>query len=164
MRCAIPHPCIDSSASVLKISRSSVPCSKSEVAAIFPSTSECSSLLSNVKERFLIGWPILRSLIALSGMTNAQPSTTHLPSLILFTYPNQRIVISTEAAHAFCERRSGEIRFSTGAPRSNSFHCPYYRRNLFFAFSAQKTHVKPPNHLTHDYTTTSAWHFSYPQP
>jgi hypothetical protein len=27
--------------------------------------------------------------------------------------PTQRIVISTEAAHALCEQRSGEIRFST---------------------------------------------------
>src|SRR6266576_304455 len=51
MRCAIPHPCIDSSASVLKISKSSVPCSKSEVAAIFPSTfdNRMLLLLSNVK-------------------------------------------------------------------------------------------------------------------
>jgi hypothetical protein len=31
-------------------------------------------------------------------------------------------------------------------------------------FSAQKSHVKPPNHLTHCQPTTSAWHFSYSQP
>src|SRR6266851_596444 len=49
MRCAIPHPCIDSSASVLKISRSSVPCSKSEVAAIFPSTFDNRMLLPPVE-------------------------------------------------------------------------------------------------------------------
>ena len=36
--------------------------------------------------------------------------------------------------------------------------------NLFFAFSAQKTHVKPQNHLSHSQSTTSAWHFSYTQP
>ena len=29
-------------------------------------------------------------------------------------------------------------------------------------FSAQKSHVKPLNHLTHSQPTTSAWHFSYP--
>src|SRR6266705_2592640 len=51
MRCAIPHPCIDSSASVLSINRSSVPCNKSEVAAIFPSIfdNRMHPLLSNVK-------------------------------------------------------------------------------------------------------------------
>jgi hypothetical protein len=29
------------------------------------------------------------------------------------------------------------------------------------AFSAQKTHVKPQNHLTHYSPITYAWHFSY---
>jgi hypothetical protein len=31
-------------------------------------------------------------------------------------------------------------------------------------FSAQNSHVKPLNHLTHYHPTTSAWHFSYAQP
>jgi hypothetical protein len=31
-------------------------------------------------------------------------------------------------------------------------------------FSAQKTHVKPQNHLTLLQTATSAWHFSSTQP
>jgi hypothetical protein len=31
------------------------------------------------------------------------------------------------------------------------------------AISAQKSHVKPQNHLTHYPTATSAWHVSYPQ-
>jgi hypothetical protein len=31
------------------------------------------------------------------------------------------------------------------------------------SFSAQKSHVKPQNPLTHYPTTTSEWHFSYPQ-
>jgi large-conductance mechanosensitive channel len=31
-------------------------------------------------------------------------------------------------------------------------------------YSAQKSHVKSKKHLTHCHTTTSAWHFSYPQP
>ena len=35
---------------------------------------------------------------------------------------------------------------------------------LFFLFSAQKTHVKPPNQLKPYHPTTSAWHFSYAQP
>jgi hypothetical protein len=30
-------------------------------------------------------------------------------------------------------------------------------------FSAQKSHVKPPNHLTRFHPATSAWHFSYVQ-
>jgi hypothetical protein len=33
--------------------------------------------------------------------------------------------------------------------------------HLIFAFSAQKTHVKPQNHLTHYQPTTSAWRISY---
>jgi len=33
----------------------------------------------------------------------------------------------------------------------------------FCVFSAQKTHVKPPNHLIHYHPTTSTWHFSYTQ-
>jgi hypothetical protein len=36
--------------------------------------------------------------------------------------------------------------------------------HLFFAFSAQKSHVKPQNYLTHYQSTTSTWHFSYVQP
>ena len=35
--------------------------------------------------------------------------------------------------------------------------------NFFLAFSAQKRHVKPPNHLTQTNRTRSSWHFSYPQ-
>jgi hypothetical protein len=76
-------------------------------------------------------------------------------------YPNQRIVISTKAAHAFCEQRSGEICFSIEALRSNSFHCLYYPCNLFFTFSAQKSHVKSQNRLNHTNETRSSWHFSY---
>jgi hypothetical protein len=40
-------------------------------------------------------------------------------SLSLF-HPNQRIVISTEAAHALGERRSGEICFSTTPFRAHT--------------------------------------------
>jgi hypothetical protein len=36
--------------------------------------------------------------------------------------------------------------------------------NYFSPFFAQKSHVKPPNHLTLASSTTSAWHFSYIQP
>jgi hypothetical protein len=35
---------------------------------------------------------------------------------------------------------------------------------FFLAFSAQKSHVKPQNHLSPHSPTTSAWHFSYAQP
>src|ERR1700761_2873826 len=38
MRCAIPHPCIDSRASVLKTSKSRVPCRRSVVGISFPSS------------------------------------------------------------------------------------------------------------------------------
>jgi probable HAF family extracellular repeat protein len=33
--------------------------------------------------------------------------------------------------------------------------------NFLSAFSAQKSRVKPPNHLTHYTATTSAWHVSF---
>jgi hypothetical protein len=36
--------------------------------------------------------------------------------------------------------------------------------SYFPSFSAQKSHVKPLNHLTHCHSTTSAWHVSYAQP
>jgi hypothetical protein len=37
--------------------------------------------------------------------------------------------------------------------------------NIFFCmFSAQKSHVKPLNHLIPYGSITSAWHFSYTQP
>jgi hypothetical protein len=36
--------------------------------------------------------------------------------------------------------------------------------HLFFAFSAQKTHVKPHIPLTPYQTTTSIWRISFPQP
>jgi hypothetical protein len=35
---------------------------------------------------------------------------------------------------------------------------------FYSSFSAQKSHVKSQNHLTHYQPTTSAWHVSYPQP
>jgi len=61
------------------------------------------------------GCPILRALCEEwddERSTHPRRSCRCLSSL---PYPNQRIVISTEAAHAFCEQRSGEIRFSTEA-------------------------------------------------
>src|SRR5260370_25300988 len=63
-------------------------------------------------------------------------------------YPNQRIVISTEAAHASCEQRNGETSSLRSSPRSDSFHCPYDPRNLFFAIFRPKIAcqaAKPPN-------------------
>jgi hypothetical protein len=47
-------------------------------------------------------------------------------------YPNQRTVISTETAHAFCEQRSGEIRFSIGAPPNQLI--PFGLRSPQFIF------------------------------
>jgi hypothetical protein len=53
-------------------------------------------------------------------------------------YPNPKIVISTEAAHAFV---SGEVEKSASLsdpPKNNSFYCLYYRRNLFFTVFSPK--------------------------
>jgi hypothetical protein len=57
-----------------------------------------------------------------------------LPPPLAFL-PSPRTVISTEAAHVFCEQRSGEICCSSSARQKNSSN------------SAQKSHVKPQNHL-----------------
>jgi hypothetical protein len=57
-----------------------------------------------------------------------------LPPPLAFL-PSPRTVISTEAAHAFCEQRSGEICCSSSAREKKSSN------------SAQKSHVKPQNHL-----------------
>jgi hypothetical protein len=42
--------------------------------------------------------------------------------------------------------------------------CTLLLHLFFLLFSAQKLHVKPPNHLTRSKPTTSAWHVSYLQP
>ena len=65
---------------------------------------------------------------------------------------------STEAASA-PERRSGEIRYS----EATHFIVFTIAAIYFSPFSAQKTHVKPPNHLTHSNQRRSSWHFSYVQ-
>ena len=65
---------------------------------------------------------------------------------------------STEAASA-PERRSGEIRYS----EATHFIVFTIAAIYFSPFSAQKTHVKPPNHLTHSNQIRSSWHFSYVQ-
>jgi hypothetical protein len=75
---------------------------------------------------------------------------SQLPLPVLF-HANTGIVISTEAARALREQRSGEIRFS---PASTSKPLQRFCLGLsccfrfFSAFSAQKSHVKPLNHLT----------------
>jgi len=64
-------------------------------------------------------------------------------------YPHQRTVISPLRCSRLGEQRSGEIRFSTEGPSpTSSFPSLYDPRNLFFAFSAQKSRVKPQNNLT----------------
>ena len=88
----------------------------------------------------------------------------------LVIHTNTEIVISTEAARALCEQRSGEIRFSTTA--ASSQYCWGITRErspkgeatyLFFAFSAQKSHVKSQNQPTPYARTTSAWRISSTQ-
>jgi hypothetical protein len=71
---------------------------------------------------------------------------------------NQRIVISTEAVHAFV---SGEIRFSTrSSPKATHSIVLTIATKYFSSFSAQKSHVKPRNHLTRFLSSTSTWHVS----
>ena len=55
---------------------------------------------------------------------------------LFFLRPPKGIVISTEAAHALGERRSGET------PAFRRLFLPWH---FFSAFSAQKSHVKPQN-------------------
>jgi hypothetical protein len=118
------------------------------------------------------GWPILFGFIEKGGLFALRANhilkrrltwTPHWPfalAVVISLDPNQRILISTEAAHAFCEQRSGEICFSIGPPGKNSFHCVYCFSNLFSPFSAQKSHVKPQTDLNHTNKTRSSWHFS----
>jgi hypothetical protein len=55
-----------------------------------------------------------------------------------------KTVISTEAVHAFCEQRSGEIRFSTRALSEATHSIDLTIAAIYFSpFSAQKAHVKP---------------------
>jgi hypothetical protein len=51
------------------------------------------------------------SPVAIAGIFAFAPRVDFAVVLCL---PNPRTVISTEAAHVFCEQRSGEIRFSQG--------------------------------------------------
>ena len=51
---------------------------------------------------------------ATGGMQSARSATT--PLSLPFSSQPRKTVISTEAAHVFCEPRSGEIRFSTSTP------------------------------------------------
>jgi hypothetical protein len=61
------------------------------------------------------------------------PKPLHLRCL--FSLPKAKIVISTEAAHAFYERRSGEIRFLTDGPfqptHSPAFTIPQFIFRIF---------------------------------
>jgi hypothetical protein len=49
------------------------------------------------------------------------------------------------------------------AAANNSFHFPYHGSEFSFAFSAQKSHVKPKNHLSNTNKTRSSWRFRYAQ-
>jgi hypothetical protein len=63
-------------------------------------------------------------------------------------YPNQKTVISTEAAHAFVssavEKSASSPRTLHEIPHSIAFAATAI---FLFSFSAQKSHVKPQNHL-----------------
>jgi hypothetical protein len=57
------------------------------------------------------------------------------------------------------EQRSGEIRFLTQSLPAATARL-LLPLHLFFAFSAQKSHVKSQNHLNPTNKTRSSWHFS----
>ena len=148
------------------------------------------------------------------GTASAQPATTPLPLFVLPPHP-QRVVISTEAAHAFvssaveksaslpppCPGQRGVLAFvlavacsfvviqqgicccsvcclrgkranrTIPAPRRGLSRVPRsaqswrgMRSNLNSSNLAQKTHVKPQNHLNHSKKRRSSWHFSLAQP
>jgi hypothetical protein len=94
----------------------------------------------------LLSWlPLPLSLPFL--LSSRRDLLSHLPLPVLVAcslHPKPRIVISTEAAHAVCEQRSGEIRFSTGAlPEATHSNAVPIAPIYFSSFSAQKSHVKP---------------------
>jgi hypothetical protein len=76
------------------------------------------------------------SAFAVAIAFSCHPSAKREDLLLLSSFtvlPSQETVISTEAAHAFCERLSGEIRFSISLSPSRhralvfayfSFRCP----------------------------------------
>jgi hypothetical protein len=69
-------------------------------------------------------------LLPLPLLFSCHPSAKREDLLLLSIFtvrPDQETVTSTEATHAFCERRSGEIRFSTSLS-------PSRHRALVFAF------------------------------
>jgi hypothetical protein len=97
-----------------------------------------------------VGW-------AFAFLLKPRPHTTASPGTCHF---------DRSCSQLYCEERSGEIRFSTSTssyPQHTCFclqkpgHsecsqnppvcCPFRSQNYFSAFSAQKSHVKPQNHL-----------------
>jgi hypothetical protein len=74
------------------------------------------------------------SLRPLSGPFHPKIST-----LRFFLKPTPATVISTEAARAFCERRSGEIRFST-----STLVCFSFALQLFFPIFRPKIACQVP--------------------
>jgi hypothetical protein len=75
-------------------------------------------------------------------------------------YPNPKIVISTEAAHAFV---SSEVEKSASLsdPPKTTHSIVFTIAAIYFSpFSAQKSRVKPHNHLNPYQSITSVWHFS----
>jgi hypothetical protein len=63
--------------------------------------------------------------------------------------------------HSLCTKPNK----ATSKGRRNSWNQATYKPPFFLLpFFAQKTHVKPLIDLTQYKTTTSEWHFSYPQP
>jgi hypothetical protein len=68
-----------------------------------------------------------------------------------------RVDASREAAYRSAEGWSEARR----AKRLNLL--PLFAVVFISAFSAQKTHVKPQNHLNHSNKTRSSWHVSSPQ-
>jgi hypothetical protein len=79
---------------------------------------------------------------AKGGMTNAQPSQTHLPLPVFLTETKEssfRPKLLTQFVSSAVEKSASLSELS----RRNSFHSLYPPAIYFSPFSAQKSHVKP---------------------
>jgi hypothetical protein len=115
---------------------------------------------------------------AMGGITRTRPGNTHKTFVILSTAKNPRISLlplllplplGLELGFSPASRQAAKrpplCRRPGRSPKGEATHSIAVAVAVIFLLpsSAQKSHVKPPNHLTHYPTTTSTWHFSSPQ-
>jgi hypothetical protein len=88
-------------------------------------------------------------------------SSLNLTTVASSSAPTIGTVISTEAAHAFVSSARGQIRLSAETLPEVTHSFVFPAGTIYFSpFSAQKSHVKPQNHLTLSNKRKSSWHFS----